>query len=165
MATIGVGQGSYIRPRGKARVVWFPVETSQTIKIGYPLQLSTDSDEGNRVKKSAADPTTDRSFVGFAAADITTTSTHNSVTDRIPVWVADVLTEFIVHCQDAETLDNDDISVEYGIVEDTTNLIYRLDTSETSAKVFRVLRLYDAHGDTNGRFVAMCIAPERLYHD
>jgi hypothetical protein len=165
MATIGVGLGSYIRPLRKARVEWFPVDVSQTLKIGYPVILSTDSDEGNRLKVAGADPTTDRAFVGFAAADITTTATHNAVTDRIPVWVADQDTEFLVHVQDAETLDNDDISVEFGIVADSTNLIYRLDTTETSAKVFRVLRLYDAHGDTNGRVVAMCIAPERLYGD
>src|SRR5581483_11686747 len=126
--------------------------------------LSTDSDEGNRLKVAAADPTTDRAFVGFAAEAITTDST-GAATDVIPVWLAKQDTQFVVHCQDTGAIDNDDISVEYGIVEDTSNHVWRLDRTETTAKVFRVLDLIDAHGDVNGRLLVTVIAPERLYGD
>ena len=165
MATIGVGKGSYVRPYRNARLRQFLVDTSQTIKVGDAIVLGADADEGNRVKKSGADPSTDRKFIGFAAEAITTGSTHDANTDKIQVWLATQDAEFIVHCEDAAAIDNDDISTEYGIVEDTTNEIWRLDRTETTAKVFRVLELLDAHGDVNGRLVVSVIAPERLYHD
>lgn len=165
MATFTVGSGDFIRPyKGRVKIKHYNVAASQTILIGTPVYLSTTADKGNEIKKSAADPTTDRGFVGFAAEAITTGASVTSA-DRIPVWVASGEAEFIVRAQDTGALDNDDVSVEYGIVEDTTNNIWRLDRSETTAKIFRVLELLDAHADVNGRYVAMVIAPERLYHD
>lgn len=165
MATIGVGTGSYIRPRKGAELRSFPVDTSQTILVGSLLVLSADSDEGNRVKVAGTDPTTDRAIVGFAAEAITTSSSFVDATDKVLVWLAKQDTQFIVHCEDAGTIDNDDVSVEYGVVVDGTNLITRLDRTETSAKVFRVIELLDAHGDVNGRLAVTVIAPERLYGD
>lgn len=167
MATIGVSSGSYIRPFRNVRMSDTPwlVDVSQTIRVGDPVVLGADTDEGNRLKLAGADPATDRRFVGFAAEAITTTATHNAATDRIQVWMATQDAEFLVHCENAAAIDNDDISTEYGIVADGTNNIWRLDRSETTAKVFRVLRLYDAHGDVNGRLVAAVIAPERLLGD
>lgn len=166
MATISVGSNSYVRPYRNVRIRQFRVDLSQTIRRGDLLVLSTDADEGNRVKKAGADPTVDRSIVGFAAEAITTDAT-GAATDVIPVWLATSEAEFLAHVQDAETTDNDDISVEFGMVNDSTNNIWRVDTSEVTAKLVRVLELYpiDAVGDTNGRVVFMVIAPERLYHD
>ena len=160
MATIGVGKGSYIRPHRRVRLRAFPEDSSQTFIVGDPVALSTDADEGNYIKIAAADPTTDRAFVGFAAK--AATGVKGTMID---VWLATGDAEFIGHVQDAETLDNDDISVEFGIVADATNLIWRVDTSETTAKIVRILELADAHGDTNGRVIFHVIAPERLYHD
>jgi hypothetical protein len=165
MATVSVSSRSYVRPHRNPRVRQFLVDTSQTIVIGDLVVLSTDSDEGNRIKKASADPTTDRKIVGFAAEAITTTGTHDSLTDKISVWLATNDAEFLAHCEDAATIDNNDISTEYGMVNDGTNSIWRVDRSETSAKLVRVLELYDADGDTNGRLVFSVIAPERLYGD
>lgn len=165
MATIGVSSGSYLRPIRNVRTRQFKVDTSQTIRVGDILVLSTDSDEGNRVKKAGADPTTDRAIVGVAAEAITTGATHVAATDKVLVWLATGDAEFLAHCQDTGAIDNDDISVEYGTVNDSTNNIWRVDRTETTAKVFRVLELLDAHGDVNGRYVVSFIAPERLYHD
>jgi hypothetical protein len=165
MATISVSSGSYIRPYRNVRVRRFPVAVSQTILVGDPIILSTTTDLGQRVAKAGTDPATDRSFIGFACEAITTTSTYVAATDKVLVWLATQEAEFLVHCENAAAIDNDDIGVEYGIVADATNLIYRLDRSETSAKIFRVLELVDAHGDVNGRLVVHVIAPERLYHD
>lgn len=164
MATIGVGAGSYVRPHRRVRTRTFRVDASQTIVVGDLLVLSADADEGNRVKKAGADPTTDRAIVGFAAAAITTGASPTAE-DVIPVWLATGDAEFIGHVQDAETLDNDDISVEFGMVNDATNGIWRVDTSETTAKIVRILELVHEHGDTNGQVVFHVIAPERLYHD
>lgn len=164
MATIGVGSGNYIRPRKGAEIRHFRVDLSQTVRVGDPMVLSADADESNRIKVAGADPTTDRKIVGFAAEAITTDGT-GAASDVIPVWLAKQDTQFIAHCEDAAAIDNDDISTEYGMVADSTNLIWRLDRSETSAKVFRVLELLDAHGDVNGRLAVTVIAPERLYGD
>ena len=165
MATLGVSSGNYIRPYRNGRLRQFPVAVSQTILVGDPIILSVTADQGNRVALAAADPATDRGFVGFAAEATTTTATHNPLLDKILVYVADQTCEFLVHVQNAGVLDNDMIGVEYGIVADATNLIYRLDITEVTAKVFRVLELFDVHGDVNGRVVVSVIAPERLYHD
>lgn len=165
MATIGVSSGSYLRPYRNVRTRQWPVDTSQTIRIGDILVLSADADEGNRVKKAGADPATDRSIVGVAAEAITTTATYTAATDKVLVWAATGEAEFLVHCEDAAAIDNDDIGVEYGTVNDSTNNIWRLDRTETTAKVFRVLELKDAAADVNGRLVVSFIAPERLYHD
>lgn len=164
MATISVGPRSYIRPYRKVRVKSYRVDTSQTVRVGDPMILSTDANEGDRIKVAGADPATDRSIVGFAAEAITT-GAGGSAADRILVWLATGEAEFRVHVADTQALDADDVSVEYGIVNDGTNNIWRLDRTEVTAKVFRVLELLDAHGDVNGAVVAMVIAPERLYHD
>lgn len=164
MATLVVSSGDYIKPyRGRVHLRSFPVDTSQTILVGSLLVLSTDTDEGNRVKVAGTDPTVDRSLVGIAAEAITTTSTYVAATDKVLVWVAHPDTEFIVRCESAAAIDNDDVSVEYGVVVDGTNLITRLDRSETSAKVFRVTELIDTHGDVNGRLLVQFITSERLY--
>lgn len=166
MATLSVSSGSYVRPRyaGKVRVKHYRVDLSQTVRRGDLMVLSTDADEGNRIKVAGADPTTDRGIVGFAAEAITTDGT-GSAADVIPVWLASGEAEFVAHVQDSGALDNDDISVEYGVVRDATNNIWRVDRTEVTAKVVRVTELIDAHGDVNGRVSFFVIAPERLYHD
>lgn len=160
MAAIGVGKGSYIRPYRRARMDAFPEDSSQTFIVGDPIVLSADSDEGNMIKIAGADPTTDRAFVGFAASPATGVKGH-----MVDVWLATGDAEFIGHIEGTTALDNDMISTELGIVADATNLIWRVDSTETSAKVVRILKLADAHGDTAGRVIFHVIAPERLYHD
>lgn len=164
MATISVSSGNYVRPYRNVRVRHFRVDASQTIRVGDLVVLSTDSDEGNRINKAGADPTTDRKIVGFAAEAITTGASPTAA-DRIPVWLATGDAEFLGHVQDTGALDNDDIGAQYGVVNDSTNNIWRVDRTETTANVVRILENIDAHGDVNGRVVFMVIAPERVYHD
>jgi hypothetical protein len=169
MATIGVGAGSYIRPYRNVRTERWLVDTSQTVKVGHLLVLGTDSGEENRAKVAGADPTTDRLVLGFAAEDLTTGATHNAATDHVLVWVADNDSEFIGHVCGAAVADQAlaaaQISAEYGLLADATNVIWRLDISETSAKLARIQKLVDAVGDVNGRVVFRVIAPERLLGD
>lgn len=160
MAAIGVGKGCFIRPHRNVRMRAFPEDSSQTFKVGDPICLSADSDEGNYIKIAGTDPTTDRAFVGFAAAPATGVKGH-----MVEIWLATVGAEFIGHIEGTTAIDNDMISTELGIVADATYEIWRVDSTETSAKVVRILELYDAHGDTAGRVVFSVIAPERLYHD
>lgn len=166
MATISLSEGSYVRPYRNVRIRHFRVDLSQTVRLGDLMVLSTDADEGNRIKKAGADPATDRSIVGFAAEAITTDAT-GAASDRIPVWLATEGAEFTAHVCEAAlangTLDNDDISTEHGMLEDTVNHVWRLDLSEDTAKICRTLELLDTHGDINGRMVFQVIAPERLY--
>lgn len=166
MATISVSSGSYVRPRyaGKVRIKHYRVDESQTIRRGDLLVLVGDANQEDYVKKAGADPTNDREIVGFAAEAITTGASVTA-TDKIPVWLATGEAEFLVHVGDTQTVENSQVSSEFGVVNDATNNIWRLDTSETTAKVFRVLELIDEDGDTNGRLSVMVIAPERLYHD
>jgi len=142
----------------------YRVQINQVIRVGDPVVLSVTADQGDRIALAAADPAVDRGFVGFAAEAITTGATVTAE-QKIPVWLVTQDSEFLVHVANTQALDNDDISVEYGIVADATNLIWRLDKTETTAKIFRVLELKDAHGDVNGRLVVAGIAPERLYGD
>lgn len=164
MATLSVGAGSWIRPYRLPRVKHYRVQINQVIRVGDPVVLSVTADQGDRIALAGADPAVDRGFVGFAAEAITTGATVTAE-QKIPVWLVTQDSEFLVHVAAGQALDNDDISVEYGIVADATNLIWRLDKTETTAKIFRVLELKDAHGDVNGRLVVAAIAPERLYGD
>jgi len=151
--TYTVGKGSYIRPIRSARVRTLPEAASQTFKVGDPLILNTTANKGNQVKIAGADPS--GTVVGFAL--IAASGTENT---DIPFAPLDEQAEFVVHVADTQTLDNDDLGVEYGIVADATNQIWRLDNTETTAKVFRVVDFATnpqtgvkfAHGDTNGAY-------------
>lgn len=154
MATYVVGKGSYIRPLRSPRIRTLPEAASQTFIVGDPLILATASDKGNQCKISGADPS--GTVIGFAMR--AATGVENT---EIQVAMLDEQAEFYVHVGDTQTLDADDIGVEYGIVADATNLIWRLDRTETSAKVFRVVDfavnpqtgVKFAHGDVNGAFI------------
>jgi hypothetical protein len=158
MATLTVASTDYARPYRDVRLAYFPEAASQTFIKGDLLILQTTTDKGNQVKIASADPTTDRAIVGFAAG-----AASGTADTLIPVWLATPEAEFLIRCQDGGVLDNDDVSVQYGIVKDSTNLIWRLDRSETTAKVFTVLRLIDTHADVNGRYVVKFIASEILH--
>ncbi len=68
--------------------------------------------------------------------------------------------------QDASALDNDMVGVEYGIVADATNGIWRIDTTETTSKVFRVTSIAPgyAHADVNGKLVVKsAVGAQKVY--
>lgn len=144
MATYTVGSGDYIRPYRKPRVEHFPEGASQSFRVGYPVILSATSDKGNRITVAGADPTAD--IVGFAAA-----AASGTADTLIPVWVATEEAEFIGRLQDTGTVDNDDIGEAYGLVADATNLIWRVDRSETTTTICKIVRIPEpyVHGDVN----------------
>ena len=154
MATYTVGKGSYIRPLRNVRIRTLPEAASQTFIVGDPLIMNATSDKGNQCKIAGADPS--GTVIGFAMK--AATGTEN---EPIEVAMLDEQGEFYVHVADAQTLDNDDLTTEYGIVADSTYLIWRLDRTETTAKVFRPVDFAVnpqtgakfAHGDVNGAFI------------
>lgn len=161
MSTFAAAKGHYIRPYRNVRYRTFNEAASQTFRVGDPLILQTSSDKGHQVKIAAADPTAG-TVVGFAMGAA-------SGVENTPVVVAmlDEQAEFIVLVQDTGTIDNDDIADEYGIVADATNLIWRLDLTETTAKVFRIVDFAPApdgtsrmcaHGDVNGAWIVTAAA-------
>ena len=141
-----VGAGDIMRPYRFPRVEHFPEGASQSFKIGYPVKLTTTTDKGHQIVVSGSDPTAN--VVGVAAE-----AASGTEGTMIAVWVADEQAEFIGRVQDTGVLDNDDVGVSYGIVADATNSIYRVDRSETTTTVVKVVKLLDSHGDTNGRVV------------
>ena len=155
MATQVAGAGDFIRPyRGPVRLRTFPEGASQSFKKGYLLKFGADAGAENRVIVVAADPTL---VVGVAAQDASGT-TDNPVS----VWLAEAGVEFRVRYADSQAIDQTDIAdAGFGMVADGTNLIHRLDNTETSAKVFHVTELLDADGDVNGAVAATILAAVR----
>lgn len=148
MATFSVYKGNYIYPVRNVRIRTFPEAASQTFIVGNPLIFATASNKGDEVKISGTDPAAG-TVVGIAAT--AATGTEGS---PITVWMLDEQAEFAIHVQDTGALDADDLSgVEYGIVADATNLIWRLDLTETTAKVFRVVD-YAKNPATGQKFAA-----------
>ena len=161
MATYSIYKGNYIRPVRNNKFRTFPEAASQTFKVGDPLILQTTANKGHQVKVAAADPTAG-TVVGFAMTPATGTENAD-----ITVAMLDEQGEFAVVLGDTMTIDNDDIGDEYGIVADSTNEIWRLDTTETTAKVFRIVAFAPkpdgsggmcAHGDVNGAWICTAAA-------
>lgn len=162
MATYTIGKGNYIRPTRSTRIRPMPeAGSTQTFKVGDPLIKDTTSDKGHEVKISGADPSAG-TVVGIAMS-----AASGTEGTEIPVAVLDEQAEFVIVVDNGQALDNDDIGTEYGIVADSTNQIWRLDRTETTAKVFRVVAFGPkpdgssgncAHGDVNGAFIVTAAA-------
>jgi len=153
MATLSVSSGDYIRPASSmGEIRHYGEGASQTFKLGDPVIFGSDSDEEDLIKIAGSDPGAIVGFAGEAASGTKGT--------KLPVYVGD--TEFVVRVADGQAIDVNMLKAAgYGIVADGTNNIWRLDTSETSAKIFKVRRLVDAHGDVNGRVIAVILRAER----
>lgn len=161
MSTFAVYKGNYIRPYRNVRIRPMPEAASQTFIVGDPLILATATDKGHQVKIAAADPTAG-TVVGIAMAPASGVEGT-----EIPVAMLDEGAEFVMVVGASQVLDNDDIADEFGIVADATNLIWRLDDTETTAKVFRVVAFGPkpdgsggncAHGDVNGAYICTAAA-------
>jgi hypothetical protein len=146
MAAFTLSTGDYPRPYRHNRIDYFREAASQTYKRGDILILQTTADKGDQVKISGADPTSG-TVVGIAAEDAS--GTENT---QVGVYVLDPLAEFQIVALNA--LDFDDVGDEFGIASDAT-VLWKLDQTETTAKVFRVVKLAPGytHGDTNAKYI------------
>ncbi len=157
--TYTVSKGDFIRPYGPyQRLKEYPVHTSQTIKAGYPVVLAGAGYE-NRVIVWGGTATS--GFVGIAAHDLTTTATHNAVTDRLIVYCADPEALFAGRTVADDAVDFTDIGVRVELEADATYEIYRVETDGVTTEVVQVVEYRDpvtgnllaTEGDTS----ALCV--------
>jgi hypothetical protein len=146
MAAYTLSTGDYPRPYRNVRIEHFPEGASQTFAVGDIVILDTTSDKGDRIVVSGADPSSG-TVVGVALE-----AASGVAETLIPVAVLDERGEFIIAALNA--LDRDDPGDEFGIVSDAT-VKWKLDQTETTAKVFHVLKLAPGyvHGDTGGKYI------------
>lgn len=143
MATHTVTSRDVIKPfRGTIRTTAFKEEASQTFKMGaVVVQDATNKDE---VEQAGADPTA--LILGVAA------EAASGVADtKILVWLAEPGAEFIARVQDTGTLAVGNVGTDYGLVYDSSNAIWRVDTSDTANVNVTITELVDPVGDVNGR--------------
>lgn len=152
MATISVSSKSYIRPYRNVRTASFKEEASQTFKLGaVVVQDATNKDE---VEESGSDATA--RILGVALEDASGTADT-----KILVGLAEPGAEFVAHIEDAATLVVGNLGTDYGLVYDSSNTIWRVDTSDTSNKSVTVTGFVDAVGDVNGRVSFQFLAAAR----
>jgi hypothetical protein len=142
MATITVTSKSFIRPDRNVRSRSFKEEASQSFKKGaLVIQDATNKDE---VETAGADAVA--GILGIALDDAT------GVADSpILVGLAEPGAEFVGHIEDGATLVVGNLGTDYGMVYDSSNTIWRVDTSDTTNKSVTVTGFVDAVGDVNGR--------------
>jgi hypothetical protein len=152
MATLSVSSKDYIRAYKGGRTESFKEEASQTYKLGAVLvQDATAKDE---VEEAGADPVA--RIVGIALSDASGTADTAQL-----VALAEPGTEFIARIEDGATLAVASVGTNYALVKDSTNNIWRVDTSDTTNVSVTVTGLIDAVGDINGRVRFQFIASTR----
>jgi hypothetical protein len=152
MATLSVSSKDYIRAYKGGRCESFKEEASQTYKLGAVLvQDATDKDE---VEEAGADPTA--RIVGIALSDASGTADTAQL-----VALAEPGVEFVARVEDGASISGANIGTNYGLVKDSTNNIWRVDTSDTTNVNVTVTGLVDADGDVNGRVRFQFLASAR----
>jgi len=148
MATITVTSRGYIRPARAAHVQHrrFKEEASQTFVRGaIVIQDATTKDE---VETAGADPVA--GILGIA--DEAATGVADTM---ISVALAGPDAEFVAHVEDAAATAVGNLGTNYAVVYDSTNAIWRVDTSDTTNVSVTVTGFWpeDAIGDVNGRVI------------
>lgn len=145
MATRTVTSKDWMKPfRGKLRCAAYPEGATQSFKIGAPVILSSVSGQETSVITAAADPET--RILGLAAEAATGTTGS-----MISIWIADSDAEFMGVIEDGAALLRTNVDTLYALVYDSTNTIWRVDTSDTSHDSVVVTSLIDDVGTVNGR--------------
>ncbi len=76
----------------------------------------------------------------------------------IQVYLAGQGNLFYGRCLTTQAISNDDIGAQYGIELDATNLIWRVDNTDTGNKSVQIVALFDNDGDINGRYIFKFVA-------
>ena len=138
--TYTVSSGDVIRPWRNVRVQEYPVHTSQTVLQGSVLKADTAGYENRAVLST---DTTTAKILGVAAEAITTTSTHNAVTDRVLVYLATEDAEFIARTDADTAVDFTMLGGNYELEIDGTNSITRVQLDGTTYEVVKLLQFID----------------------
>lgn len=90
--------------------------------------------------------------------NVATLTGNGATKGLVQVYLAHPEGLFIGRAGDGQAISNDDIGAQYGVVIDATNLIWRVDNTNTTQKVVQVVALFDADGDVNGRYIFKIMA-------
>ena len=80
----------------------------------------------------------------------------------VQVYLALYESLFVIRAKAGQAISNDNIGLQYAVGRDATNLIWRLDNTDTSNKFAQVVGLFDNDGDVNGRYVIKIVAAANL---
>jgi hypothetical protein len=129
----------FCRPfRGPVRLRNYPEGPSQTFKKGIPVRLSGTSTNENQVLQIGAGATV---ILGVAAEDASgTTNTH------IAVWLAEPGVEFKARLASGQTSLFSLVTQKFGGTIDTSNNIFRIDTSTTTGLQVDITAIGAANG-------------------
>jgi hypothetical protein len=142
MATISVSSKSYIRPYNNVRTMQLKEEASQTYKLGAILIV--DATTKDEVEEAGTDAVA--GIAGIALADATGTADTPAL-----FALAEPGAEFVGHIEASATLTDAMLGTDYGTVYDSSNAIWRVDTSDTTNKSVTITGFVDEVGDVNAR--------------
>jgi hypothetical protein len=146
-----VSAGNYIRPYYPGtRIHHYPAQAGQVFVPGAILVKVTAT---NEVMEGGADASP---IVGIAAEAAQVTLSGN----KGAVWMADEENEFVAHVQDGATPLDQNIGLDYGIVKDATNNIWRVDLSDTTNVLAHITQVLNP-GEINGRVVFKVLNADR----
>lgn len=90
--------------------------------------------------------------------NVATLTGNGATVGLVQVYLAHSEMLFVGRAGNGQAISNDDIGAQYGAVRDATNLIWRVDNTNTTQKAFQIVGLYDADGDINGRYIFKVVA-------
>lgn len=105
------------------------------------------------------------SGVGPSYVNLSNTRTlqgNGTTKGLIQVYLAGTNNLFVGRVLTTQAISNDQIGVQYGIELDATNLIWRVDTTDTTNKSVQIVGLFDNDGDVNGRVIFKFLAAANL---
>jgi hypothetical protein len=90
--------------------------------------------------------------------NVATLTGNGATRGLIQVYLATPESLFVVRSVSGQAISNDHIGLQYALTRDATNLIWRLDNTNTTNKAAQVVALFDNDGDTNGRYIIKIVA-------
>lgn len=97
-------------------------------------------------------------------ANVRTLQGNGVTKGLIQVAVAGLDNLFVGRVLTTQALTYANIGLQYGLELDATNLIWRVDTTDTTNKVVQIIDLFDADGDINGRVIFKFVAAVNLLY-
>lgn len=94
--------------------------------------------------------------------NVRTLSGLGATTGLVQVYLATAEALFVARVLNGQAISNDEIGSQFAMSLDATNLIWRIDNTNTTNKSAQVVALYDADGDINGRYIFKIVAAANL---
>lgn len=91
-------------------------------------------------------------------ANVATLQGNGAIKGLVQVWLAHPEQLWIGRAVSGQAISNDDIGAQYALTRDATNLIWRVDNTNTTNKAAQIVGLFDNDGDINGRYIFKIVA-------